>query len=76
MRCAALAVVVAQIMMLYVFVQSSDDQDLSNDNSDLVYTWKCPRDGDVCRDTLGTIEIVFRDTRMPSHSVCVCAHSH
>ena len=72
----ALAVVVAQILMLCVFVQGSDNQDLSNDNSDSVYTWKCPRDRDVCRDKLGTIEIVFKDTRMPSHSVCVCAHSH
>ena len=62
----ALAVVVAQILMLYVFVLSSDDQDLSNDNSDLVYTWKCPRDGDVCRDTIGMDELV------DSLALCVC----
>ena len=37
--CIALAVLVAQLWMLFIFVQSSDN-DLQNDNSDLVYTWK------------------------------------
>ena len=49
----ALTVMVAQLVMLFIFVLSSDNTDLSNDNSDLVYTFKCPPDEDVCRNTLG-----------------------
>lgn len=46
----ALGTMAAQIGILYIFVEGAEF-DLSNDISDLVYTWQCPRDGDSCRDT-------------------------
>ncbi len=45
----ALATMAMQIYMLFVFVKGSE-QNLSSDKTDLVYTWKCPRDVDDCRD--------------------------
>ena len=36
--------------MLFVFVQGAE-VDLSDDNVDLIYSWKCTRDQDECRDT-------------------------
>jgi hypothetical protein len=39
----AFAVKVAQIGILFIFVLASENE-LSDGNSDLVYTWKCPRD--------------------------------
>mmetsp|Transcript_26183 Transcript_26183/g.47517 ORF Transcript_26183/g.47517 Transcript_26183/m.47517 type:complete len:255 (-) Transcript_26183:212-976(-) len=45
-----LCTIIAQMWMLFLFVQGAEI-DLSNDNTDLVYTWKCSRDQDECRDT-------------------------
>ena len=39
----AFAVKVAQIGILFVFVLASENE-LSDENSDVVYTWKCPPD--------------------------------
>jgi hypothetical protein len=40
----------AQVGMLFVFVNGAEI-DLSDDNVDLIYSWKCSRDQDECRDT-------------------------
>mmetsp|Transcript_34074 Transcript_34074/g.62668 ORF Transcript_34074/g.62668 Transcript_34074/m.62668 type:complete len:397 (-) Transcript_34074:283-1473(-) len=45
-----LATIWAQFWILLLFVDAAEIN-LSNDNTDLVYTWKCPRDQDECRDT-------------------------
>jgi hypothetical protein len=45
----ALATMAMQIYMLFVFVKGSE-KNLSSDKTVLVYTWKCPRDVDECRD--------------------------
>ena len=39
----AFAVKVAQVGILFVFVLASENE-LSDENSDVVYTWKCPPD--------------------------------
>ena len=39
-----------QVGMLFVFVEGAE-VDLSDDNIDLIYSWKCSRDQDDCRDT-------------------------
>lgn len=44
-----LATMVAQILVLLIFVKAAEF-DVTDDNSDFVYTWKCPRDADVCED--------------------------
>merc|ERR1712032_355741 len=46
----AMATMFAQLWMNYLFVQASE-VDLSDDRSDLAYTWMCPRDADECEDT-------------------------
>jgi len=46
----AMATMVAQLWMNYLFVQASE-VDLSDDRSDLAYTWMCPRDAHECNDT-------------------------
>lgn len=45
-----LITICSQMWMLFVFVQGSEI-DLSDDQSDLAYTLKCPRDDDECRDS-------------------------
>ncbi|KAL7505943.1 hypothetical protein ACHAXN_003319 [Cyclotella atomus] len=45
----ALAVIGLQIWMLYTFIFAAEF-DLSDDKSDLVYTWRCPRDNIECSD--------------------------
>ena len=40
----------AQVGMLFVFVNGAEI-DLSDDNVDLIYSWKCSRDQDECHDT-------------------------
>jgi len=45
-----LLTIFSQMWMLFLFVEGAEI-DLSNDKTDLVYTWKCPRDQDECRDT-------------------------
>merc|ERR1712127_217787 len=44
-----LGTIFAQMWMLSLFVLGAEI-DLSNDNTDLVYTWKCSRDQNECRD--------------------------
>jgi len=44
-----LAVIGVQIWMLFVFV-SGAEIDWTDDKSDFVYTWKCPRDQDECEN--------------------------
>jgi len=39
-----------QVGMLFVFVEGAE-VDLADDNVDLIYSWKCSRDQDDCRDT-------------------------
>jgi len=39
-----------QVGMLFVFVEGAE-VDLSDDNIDLIYSWKCSRDQDDCRNT-------------------------
>ena len=39
-----------QVGMLFIFVECAE-VDLSQDNVDLVYSWKCSRDQDDCRNT-------------------------
>jgi len=39
-----------QVGMLFVFVEGAE-VDLSDDNVDLIYSWKCSRDQEDCRDT-------------------------
>lgn len=46
---ASLGTVLAQGFMLFEFVKGAEI-DLSDDASDLVYTWFCPRDNAECRD--------------------------
>jgi len=46
----ALTTLTCQIAILYVFVLGSEF-DLTNDISDLVYTFRCPKDTDSCGDT-------------------------
>jgi len=48
----ALTVLALQLWMCFVFIGGSE-YDLHDDKSDLVYTWKCPRDEENCRDTSG-----------------------
>ncbi len=45
----ASAVMAIQIWILFTFVRGAEF-DLSDDNSDFVYTWKCPRDNLECDD--------------------------
>ena len=45
-----LLTLVTQVGMLFVFVEGAE-VDLSDDNVDLIYSWKCSRDQDECRDT-------------------------
>jgi len=45
-----LVTMASQIWILFVFVQGAE-VNLSDDKSDLAYTYKCPRDQDECRDT-------------------------
>mmetsp|Transcript_10296 Transcript_10296/g.22342 ORF Transcript_10296/g.22342 Transcript_10296/m.22342 type:complete len:1541 (-) Transcript_10296:66-4688(-) len=45
-----LATMGAQIWMLFLFVKGSEI-DLNEENIDLVYSWKCPRDKLECKDT-------------------------
>ena len=47
----ALLTMAAQMGILFIFVMGSE-YDFS-DNSDVVLWWKCPRDVDACRSTLG-----------------------
>ena len=44
-----LAVIGVQIWMLFVFVQGAEI-DWTDDKSDFVYTWQCPRDQDGCEN--------------------------
>ena len=60
-----------QFWMLHIFVKASEIE-LSNDNSDLVYTFKCPRDSDECRDTDGMGPMCF-SIHVCSPSLCVYA---
>ena len=46
----ALATLVAQSVILTFFVIASE-VNLGGDKIDLEFTWKCPRDSDVCSDT-------------------------
>merc|ERR1712086_1224064 len=46
----ALFMLASQFWMLHIFVKASEIE-MSDDNSDLTYTFKCPRDLDECRDT-------------------------
>ena len=39
-----------QLGMLFIFVEAAEI-DLSDDNVDLIYSWKCNRDQIDCRDT-------------------------
>ena len=45
----ALVTIGLQTFMLWPFILAADF-DLANDNSDLVYTWKCNRDSIICED--------------------------
>ncbi|EJK50664.1 hypothetical protein THAOC_30297, partial [Thalassiosira oceanica] len=45
----ALVTIGLQTLMLWPFILAADF-DLANDNSDLVYTWKCNRDSIICED--------------------------
>jgi len=45
----ALVTIGLQTFMLWPFILAADF-DLANDNSDLVYTWKCNRDSIICKD--------------------------
>ena len=45
-----LAILSCQIGMLFIFVRGAEI-DLSDDNVDLIYSWKCTRDQSDCRDT-------------------------
>ena len=45
----SLGTVAVQAWMLFIFIQGAEI-DLSDDVSDLVYIWMCPRDHDECRD--------------------------
>ena len=45
----ALVTIGLQTYMLWPFILAADF-DLANDNSDLVYTWKCNRDSIICED--------------------------
>ena len=45
----ALVTIGLQTFMLWPFILAADF-DLSNDESDLVYTWKCNRDSIICED--------------------------
>jgi len=46
----ALATMAVQLGILFIFLEGAEF-DLSDDLSDWVYTWKCPRDRDSCKDT-------------------------
>ena len=48
----ALVILLAQLYVLFIFVAASE-LDLADDNKDLEFTWKCPRDDYECRDTIG-----------------------
>ena len=48
----ALAALLSQAWMSYLFIVGSE-YDLSSDQTDLVYTWKCPRDTDTCGEDNG-----------------------
>jgi len=43
----ALATMAIQIWILFIFVEGAEFN-LTDDNSDFVYTWKCPRDKEEC----------------------------
>ncbi len=46
----ALATMTTQVLMLFVFVVGAE-VDWTTDQTDLVYTQKCPRDQDECKNT-------------------------
>ena len=45
----AFAILAAQALILFFFVKASE-ANLQDDNTDIEFTWKCPRDIDVCSD--------------------------
>ena len=48
----ALVILLSQVWVLFIFVEASE-LNLADDNKDLEFTWKCPRDENECRDTIG-----------------------
>ena len=52
----SLASVAIQFWMSYEFVMGSE-YDFEKSTSDLTYTWMCPRDDIVCRNTNGMVEM-------------------
>lgn len=46
---AALVTIGTQIWILYVFIKVSE-VNLQDDNIDIQFTWKCPRDTDMCKN--------------------------
>jgi len=52
----AFATLGIQVAILVFFVMASE-ANLQDDRIDIQFTWKCPRDSDVCRDTADLTEI-------------------